>query len=158
MESPRPKKPGGVPVAIFIALGLAVAGILVGWLLMRGGPPKQAAPVLTEEARLYVRAGSLKLSDVSMSAKENFAQQTLVEITGNITNAGGRPVKLVELTCVFRDPNGREVMRERVPIVSARMGGLLPGESKTFRLPFDTIPNTWNQALPDLVIAQIVFG
>jgi hypothetical protein len=35
---------------------------------------------------------------------------------------------------------------------------LMPGETKEFRLPFDTLPESWNQALPDLVIAQIVFG
>jgi hypothetical protein len=82
----------------------------------------------------------------------------LVEITGNITNAGGRNIRLVEITCVFTDPSGLVVLRERVPIVSAKMGGLKPGETKRFRLPFDTIPESWNQALPQLVIAQIVFG
>jgi hypothetical protein len=50
------------------------------------------------------------------------------------------------------------VLRERVPIVGARMGGLAPGATKSFRLPFDTIPESWNQVLPELVIARIVFG
>ncbi len=150
--------PGGIPVVLVAVLAIAGIALVVGWLLIRGGPRPPQAPVLTPEARAYIHSGSLKLSDVNMGAKENFAGQTLVEITGKITNAGERPVKLVEITCIFYDPSGRVVLRERVPIVSGRMGGLMPGETKEFRLPFDTLPGSWNQALPDLVIAQIIFG
>jgi hypothetical protein len=149
---------GGIPVALLAVLAIAGIALVAAWLLIRGGPRPPQAPVLTTEARAYIHSGSLKLSDVSMGAKENFARQTLVEITGKITNAGDRPLRLVEIYCIFYDPSGRVVLRERVPIVSGRMGGLMPGETKEFRLPFDTLPESWNQALPDLVIAQIVFG
>jgi hypothetical protein len=37
-------------------------------------------------------------------------------------------------------------------------GPLAPGGKKNFRLAFDNIPESWNQALPQLVIAQTVFG
>jgi hypothetical protein len=151
------REPGSFPIAIVVAVVLAAAGILAGWLLIRRGPPPQQPPVLTPEARAYVHAGYLNLSDVNMSAKENFAQQRLVEITGRITNNGNRALKLVEITCVFRDPLGRVVLRERVPIVKARASGLKPGQTRDFRLPFDTIPESWNQVLPELVIAQITF-
>ena len=33
-----------------------------------------------------------------------------------------------------------------------KMGGLKPGEEKSFRLPFDTVPESWNQSMPGLVI------
>jgi len=49
------------------------------------------------------------------------------------------------------------VLRERVPIVSAKIGSLAPGETKPFRLPFDNIPESWNQAMPQLVIAGMTF-
>ncbi len=147
-----------VPVQLLIIVLLAGAGALAWYLYNRNAPAASAPPPLTQEARAYVRGGFLKLADVEMSAKESFAGSMLVEITGTITNAGARPVRLVEINCVFYDPVGQSIMRERVPIVGARMGGLKPGETKKFRLPFDTIPETWNQALPQLVIAQIVFG
>jgi hypothetical protein len=92
-----------------------------------------------------------------MGAKESFAGATVVEITGKITNAGERPLKLVEINCVFQDVSGLVVFRERVPIVGTRTGGLGAGETKDFRLAFDSLPGSWNQALPQLVIAQIVF-
>lgn len=148
---------GRVPAALLVVLGIAAIVLVGGWLLVRRGPQQAQAPVLSNEARAYVRSGSLKLSEVNMAARENFARQMLVEITGVIANAGDRRLKLVEITCVFHDPNGRVVLRERVPIVKTRMGGLEAGQAKPFRLAFDTLPDSWNQALPDLVIAQIVF-
>jgi hypothetical protein len=150
---------GAVPVVLIVVLAVAAIGVGVAlYLNWRASHQETKPPALTEEARLYVRSGHLQLSEVEMNAKENFAQQTLVEVTGKITNAGNRAVKLVEINCVFFDPYGLVVLRERLPIVGARSGGLKPGETKAFRLPFDTIPQSWNQTLPQLVIARIVFG
>jgi hypothetical protein len=59
---------------------------------------------------------------------------------------------------VFYDGYGQMVLRKRVPIVSTRMGGLKPGEVKSFRLPFDEIPSSWNQQMPQLVIAGVNFS
>jgi len=50
------------------------------------------------------------------------------------------------------------VLRERMPIVTKKMGGLAPGENKSFRLAFDNLPESWNQALPQMVIARIDFS
>lgn len=110
---------------------------------------------LTAEARAYTR--NLQLSDVEMKASENYFQQAVVEIEGKIANTGDRPLDTVEIYCVFRDPYGQLVLRRRLAIVSTRMGGLKPGETKSFRLPFDDLPASWNQAMPQLVIAGVKF-
>ncbi len=153
----RPKTSRGVPMPLWILLGLAVV-CGGGWFLysrVKPEPPK--APVLTQEARDYVRGGFLQLSDVQMSAKENFANQMLVEITGKIANTGNRSLKLVQVNTVFADPYGQPVYRERQTIAGPKTNGLKSGEIRNFRLAFDTLPESWNQALPQLVIAQIVF-
>ena len=93
-----------------------------------------------------------------MQKHESYLKQAVVEITGKLGNNGDRVLNVVEINCVFYDPYGQVVLRERVPIVSRKIGGLAPGEIKNFRLAFDNIPESWNQALPQLVIAQIVFG
>jgi hypothetical protein len=93
-----------------------------------------------------------------MKANESFANQVVVEITGKIANAGDRNLSLVEIYCVFHDSYGQIVLRKRVPIVSPRMGGLKPSDAKSFRLPFDEIPDSWNHAMPSLVIAGIKFS
>ena len=93
-----------------------------------------------------------------MKATDSYAGQTVVEIVGKITNGGDRNLDKVEIYCLFYDPSGQVVMRSRVPIVGGRAGGLKPAETKSFRLPFDELPQTWNQAMPQLVIAGIKFS
>jgi hypothetical protein len=92
-----------------------------------------------------------------MKAHESFLKQAMVEITGEIGNAGDRVLKTVELNCVFYDPYGQVVLRQRVPIINAQMGGVKPGEARQFRLPFDNLPESWNNVMPQLVIAGITF-
>jgi len=143
------------PASIVIAL----AGILIlggfSWLTFGPKPAPPPPPVLTPEARAYLP--SLALGNVHMQASENMVNQRVVEILGEITNKGDRAVKLAEVTCVFRDFGGNEIKRERVPIVGGGNGSIAPGQTKPFRLPFDDLANTWNQAMPTLVIAQIQF-
>lgn len=152
-----PVKPSIPPMAVVGGLVL-VLGLAGFWYLDRSSrQPAPAPPPLTEEARAYVHDQKLKLSEVDMKAQESYMKQSVVEITGKISNAGERVLKTVELNCVFYDPYGQLVLRERVPIVSVKIGTLGPGETRPFRLPFDNIPASWNQAMPQLVIAGITF-
>ena len=139
-----------------IVAAVLVAGAAGFWYLDRASrqPPPSPAP-LTGEAKSYV--SNLKLSDVDMNAHEDYFKHQVVEITGRIQNAGARPLQVVEINCVFYDPYGQVVLRQRVPIVSQKAGGLSPGTAKPFRLPFDTIPESWNNIMPQMVIARIDF-
>ncbi len=116
--------------------------------------PAEPAPI-TAEAKAYAK--NLKLAEVEMKAHESFAKQELVEITGKITNAGDRPLRQVTLNCVFSDPYNQVVLRQRVAIVKSTGGPLQPGDTRNFRLPFDEVPATWSKAMPQLVIAEILF-
>ncbi len=144
------------PILPVVVGALVLLGGAAFWALQHAPPPKVAKPVLTGDARAYVKF--LKLSEVDMKAHESYFKQSVVEITGKIGNEGNRVLTLVEINCVFSDPSGQVVLRERVPIVSQKTQGLAPGETKSFRLAFDNIPESWNQTLPQLVIAQIVFA
>jgi len=143
------------PVTFVVALaGVLFAGVF-GWLTFGPKPAPPPPPMLTEEARAYLP--NLKLSNVHMQAAESYAQGRLIEIFGDVTNSGTRTVKVAEVTCVFRDYAGQQIARERVFVVGGGGGPLAPGQTKSFRLPFDTIPDSWNQIMPGLVIAQIQF-
>ena len=142
----------GLVIALVVILG---AGFFLYLDRLSHRPPPPPA-ALTSQAKAYVR--SLRLLDVDMQKHESYLKQAVVEITGKLGNNGDRVLNVVEINCVFYDPYGQVVLRERVPIVSRKIGGLAPGEIKNFRLAFDNIPESWNQALPQLVIAQIVFG
>jgi hypothetical protein len=138
---------------IIVAAALPLIAGAIWYANKRAAEPPAATTVASAEAKAYVQ--NLKLSGVEMKATENFAGAAVLEITGNIANNGDRDLARVELSCIFYDVNGMVVLRERVPIVRSP---LKPGETKPFRLPFEGVPQSWNQTLPQLVIAQIVFS
>ena len=152
-ESTR-QKAGVSPTALIVGAVVVVAGGFLWWWLKQPVRPSRGQPI-TLEAKAYVR--NLSLAEVEMKAAESYMRQAVVEITGKIGNAGERPLKQVDLNCVFYDPYGQLVLRERVSIVKPRSGGLKPGQTRSFRLAFDNLPQSWNQALPQLVIAGIQF-
>ena len=116
-------------------------------------PQQQKEPPLTPEGKEYARS-HLQLSDVGMKAADSYARQTLTEIEGKIRNSGDRTVDRVDVFCMFYDPRGMLVLKERAGIVKKT---LKPGESRSFRLAFDDIPQGWNNQMPALVIAQVIF-
>ena len=138
---------------LIIVMMMAAAGLGAWWYISK--QPREAPPpaAITAEAKAYVR--NLKLGEVDMKATEAFTGAAVLEIVGKITNGGDRTLSRVELNCVFYDPYGQVVLRERVPIVRS---GMKPGETRSFRLPFEGIPGSWNQTLPQLVIASIAFS
>jgi hypothetical protein len=148
----------GLSAIAFVLAAAVVIGTAIGWYVWYTSARKGEQLTLSQDARQYVSAGSLKLSDVEMKSTESYLKQSVVEILGNIANNGNRGLDTVELYCVFYDPYGQVVLRQRVPIVQERAGGLKPGETKTFRLPFDDLPESWNKQMPQLVIAGIKFS
>ena len=93
-----------------------------------------------------------------MVAHESYLKQSVVEITGNLRNKGDRTLDLVEINCVFYDPYGQVVLRERVSIVGKKFGQAGARGVEAFRLAFDNVPEGWNQAMPTMVIARIDFS
>ena len=147
----KPDRSKLIVPAIVLALVHPIAGGIYWYFGRSQGPVAPTA--LTPEAKAYVR--HLKVADIDMRATVNFAGAAVVEILGNITNTGDRVLNTVELTCVFYDPYGQVVLRERVPIVKSTFR---PGETRPFRLPFEGLPQSWNQGMPNLVIASIQFA
>lgn len=142
--------------AVYVVVALIILGGGLFYYLQYVSNHAATGLTLTPEAKTYTR--NLQLSDVTMKATESYLKQRVIEIDGKIGNTGDRALDLVEIYCTFRDGYGQVVLRKRVPIVSPRMGGLKPGETKSFRLPFDEIPPSWTQAMPQLVIAAIKFS
>lgn len=147
----KTSRTGPLLIAAVVAAAIGIFAYLE-WKQRSDAPPTEI--VLTDEARAYLP--KLDLSGVEMSAMDNSLGQTLVEITGTITNTGDRHVRSIRLNCVFFDVYGLEHHRVLSTIVRAR-NGLEPGSTSEFRLPFDDIPEGWNQVMPSLYIAEIVF-
>lgn len=123
-----------------------------GAACQKEAPPPEGP---TPEAKAYLR--NLTFSDVELKATEAYSGHQVVEVLGKIKNAGDRPIRSVEVFCIFYDAYGQLVLRERQAIVRSRDGVFRPGDERNFRLAFDTLPDSWNQSLPQLVIASIRF-
>ena len=147
------KEKPAIPVLLIVTGIVLLLGAGGFFFLSRQSREAPLAPVLTGDARAYVR--SLKLSEVEIKAHESYLKQAVTEITGKIGNEGNRVLKLVEINCVFTDAYGQVVLRERVAIVKQKLS---PGDMQSFRLAFDNIPGSWNQAMPTIVIASIDFA
>jgi hypothetical protein len=143
--------------AIITIAALVIVGIIAGFVyLTRPMPQSPSAAPASREVKAYV--SHLKLSNVTIKAAENFMQQKVVEVEGRITNAGPRTLRGVDVYCIFYGVDGREVHRERASVVPATAAPLKPDETRAFRLPFDTLPEGWNQAIPVMAIANINFA
>ncbi len=152
----KPKQKLSIPpaaVIIVLVLALGLGGFY--YLNRAASQPPAPPPPLTGDARTYVRNGFLPISNVEMQAHESYLKQSIVEITGNVGNTGNRVIASAVIYCVFYDAYQQVVLRERVAIVRTR---LAPGETKPFRLAFDSVPESWDQALPQIVIAAIDFS
>lgn len=155
IDAAPPQTKGSLPLAAVLGGVMALLGVVGFVALQRFGRGPSEPTAITAEAKAYVR--NLKLADVEMKANASYLGQEVVEIVGKITNAGDRPLRQVDLNCIFYDVYNQVVLRERTTIVRPREGVFKPGDTRPFRLPFDNIPRGWNQTLPQIVIAGIVF-
>ncbi len=124
-----------IAVAIVLVLAVVVAVLLRTEPKGAVGPPPYAA--------------NLKLSDLKMSAAENFVGATVSYIDGAITNTGDKTVSHAVVQVTFKDDLGQTAQREELPIRVLRTGGLYdeavdlnlsplaPGQGKPFRLTFE---------------------
>jgi hypothetical protein len=142
----------GSKTKVYTLAAVLLAGVMLAWFISRPAPSANSITPLSPDAKAYVR--NLNLSEVTMKATESYVKQMVTEIEGKITNAGSRTVKQADVYCIFYNSYGEVILREKVPIVS---GQLKAGETRTFRLPFDDIPSSWNNQMPQLVIARIEF-
>ncbi len=156
MATPVSSKPKVSYVPIIIGI-ITLLLLSIGYVYLntnRGS--RESQDQASAEAKAYVH--NLELSDVQMQAAENFMQQQVVEVDGKITNKGPRPLDSIYVYCLFYSVNGQLIHRERVAVVRTKGKPLAPNETRSFRLPFDSLPTGWNQAMPRLVIAQIAFA
>jgi hypothetical protein len=142
-----------IAVAVVTAIAVIFAFLLRSQPKAASGPPPYAA--------------SLKLSDFKMSAAENFVGATVSYVDGTITNSGSKTVTRVIVEVQFKDDLGQLAQREDIPMQVLKTTGpypeavdfsvspLGPGQSKTFRLTFESISAQWNHQYPEILVADV---
>ena len=158
-DSPSTQEPDSnrIPILVGMALVLVVVGIVV--LFSRGQSKGNAAP--------HPYAANLKISDLKMSAAENFVGATVTYLDGTVSNTGNKIVTHATVHVVFKDSLGQIAQAEDVPLHVLQTGGpyldavdlsaspLPPGQSKPFRLTFEHVTDEWNHEFPELSVRDV---
>jgi len=147
------KSTGFYIVMATLVLACVVAAAV--WLRRPGATPPPAQPTLTEEQRVYL--GQIVVSDARMSAAENFLGDMVVYLDAQVMNRGDKAVRHLELELEFVDLYRQVVLRERATPVTPRTSPLKPGETRAFRISFENVPGSWNQAPPSITPTRAEF-
>jgi hypothetical protein len=148
----------------FVGLGVAIVVIVVAMLAIIGRAgrtgPKPPPPF----------ASKLQLTELKMSAAENFVGATVTYLDGKITNSGDKTVTHAIVQATFMNSLGQVVQRETLPIhvlTTGTTGGiytdvvdlgsapLSAGQSRPFRLTLEHISADWNHAAPELKFVDV---
>lgn len=162
----RPSEPGErnwLPLIVAALIVLAVAGGVV-YFFSRG----QSAPAVTPiSAQLDPYAASLAITNLAMSESANLAGGKVTYLDGQITNQGQHTVTAISIQVLFRDYAHEVAWNETQPVQLIRTrdpevdtepvsaAPLKPGDQREFRLIFDSVPDSWDGAYPDLRIIHV---
>ena len=145
------------PILLGVALVLVVVGVIA--FLMRSSPKSVVAP--------HPYASKVKLSDLKMSAAENFVGASVTYIDGTVTNAGDKTVTHAAVHVAFKNSLGEVAQAEDVPLhvlqtsgpypdtVDLNLSPLAAGQGKSFRLTFEHISSDWDHAYPELQVTDV---
>ncbi len=162
----RPSPPterNWLPVAVAVAIVLAVAGGLV-LIFEHGKSEPKATPI---SAALDPYAGNLTISNLAMSESSTLSGGKVTYLDGRIANQGNRTATGITVQVLFRDPAHEvaqnetqplEIIRTRDPYVDVEplsAAPLKPGEAKDFRLIFDTVAQDWDGAFPEIRVIHV---
>ena len=145
------------PILLGVALVILVVGIIA---FLTRSEPKPAAPP-------HPYAANLKLSDLKMSAAENFVGASVTYLDGMIANTGSQTVTHAVVHLVFKDSVGQTAQAEDVAVRVLQTSGpypdavdlnsapLGPGQSKPFRLTFEHVSDSWNHEYPEIQVTGV---
>jgi hypothetical protein len=145
-----------------VAVGIVIVVVVVGIIALvgRGSRPAPAPPP--------AYAAKLTISDLRISAAQNFVGGTVTYLDGKITNAGDKTVTEATVQAVFRNSLNQVVQTETLPVhvlqttgpypdaVDLSIAPLGPGQTKPIRLTLEHISADWNQAAPELKFTRVV--
>ena len=150
----------------WIVAGVVVLAIL-GAILAFTRQPKPANLGGAGLAPAADYASSLPVSHLQMSQAGNMVGGQSTYLDGQITNTGDKTVTAITVQVGFVGFTspwvGKPIMplaliRTREPYVDTEPVGaapILPGQTRDFRLIFDSVPQDWNQNYPEVRIIQV---
>lgn len=150
----------------WIVSGLVIVAIVAAIIIFT----RQRAPANPGGANLAPAApyaASLALSNLQMSQAGSMVGGQNTYLDGQVTNQGSKSVTGITVQVGFwgftRQLVGKPTMplaliRTRQPYVDTEpvsAAPILPGQTRDFRLIFDSVPQDWNQNYPEIRMIQV---
>lgn len=145
------------PILVGVGLVIVIVGVIA--LLLRETPKHTKPP--------HPYAANIQLSDIKISAAENFVGASVTYLDGTVTNSGDKTVNHAMVHITFKDSLGQIVQTEDIPLHVLQTGGpyleavdlsnspLAPGQGKPFRLILEHVSNDWNHEYPALQVTDV---
>ena len=147
------------PFIIGLAAVVIVVGIIVVLTRSKGATGALPNPY----------AAKLQISNVKLSAAENYVGGTVTYLDVNIANTGDQALTGADMKLTFKNSMDQVVQTETIPLhvlVENQMGGypdlvdlgrspIGPGQSKTVRMTLEHISADWNQSYPEMQLVNL---
>jgi hypothetical protein len=144
-----------------ILLGIILVIIVVGLVAFLGREKPKA------QSSLHPYAANVRLTDLKMSAAENFVGANVTYLDGTVTNDGEKTVTRAMVHIVFNDAVGQTAQVEDQPIrvvttvgpyadaVDLSTAPLAPGQSKPFRITLEHVSSAWDREYPAMQVTDV---
>jgi hypothetical protein len=144
-------------------VGLVAVVVAVGAILLFLRPKSQVGTQPNPYAQ------QLKLSDIKLSAAENYMGGTVTYLDFNITNTGDKALVGSDVNAQFKDQMGQVVQKETIPLhvlVENQLAGypdlvdlsrapIAPGQTKTVRITLEHISDAWDQSYTQMELVNL---
>lgn len=150
-------------MAIAAAAVIVVAVIVI--VLLQHGQTRATVTPISAPPDPY--AVNLPITNVVMSESSNIAGGKVTYIDAHITNNGSKTVTGVWAQVLFRNVANEVAQNETQPLKWIRTrdpyvdleptasAPMKPGDSRDFRMIFDTVTPGWNGAYPEIRIVRV---
>lgn len=150
-------------MAIAAAAVIVVAVIVV--VMLERGQSKATVTPISSAPDAY--AANLPITNIVMSESSNLAGGKVTYIDGHIENSGTKTVSGVWAQVLFRNAANEVAQNETQPLKwirtrdpyvdlePAAAAPMKPGDSRDFRMIFDTVTPDWNGAYPEIRIVRV---
>ena len=167
MFSPPPTDPRERRSVVPWIVGGVVVVLVLVVILVATHHPQQENPGGTGLAAPDPYAAHLPVSNVQMSQSGSMSGGQTTYIDGQITNKGQQTVTGITVQVAFHGfttPIARKttmplmLVRTRQPYVDLQpvsAAPIQPGQTRDFRLIFDSVPQDWNQNYPEIRVIQV---
>ena len=155
-KSPQ-EMPSGANRHIIVSVLVVLLGIGAYFFFFKSPqrPARQGTLPLAAGSPEQAYASELRIGNLAMKQAENFLNQQVKILEGDVLNTGNKGVVAVDATIEFRDGLDQIALRETRPLVPPSPAGLGPGQIAHFELSFDRVPNSWNYQMPRVTISGL---